>query len=213
MQITKDMRVKQIKPIPSAGILAGEDTIFVVTDMDDMAVFFRIEGTTGKYGTCGIGRDMFLEYFEPIPVLVKPQVIEDEPVMPEVIEMKKGDMVEITDGIFKGVKCSVEKPMTSVEGKVMLRTEDGNMLYIDAELLVVVEQKIQNETIETVVTWKEDFPIRIKIRNRRTTVKLVGRGVEGSVYCHENDTYDKNAGIGKAFNKAIVKLLEKNIVG
>jgi hypothetical protein len=204
MEFKVGMRFRQIEPIPHTGILKDEDTVFVITAVEEGNIFFTPVGEPRNKG--GIGSEVFLKYFEMV------YEVEVLPKKPEVVDIPKDSVIVVVGGLFNGIEGVVSKVL---EDKVAVRTGDGNVLFIPMEnielkAVPVVEEEVK-ETFETTVTWHEDFNLRVKLKGKRTTVKIVGRAVEGTVYCCEDDVYDRNIGITKAFNKAIIKLLQKGL--
>lgn len=80
----------------------------------------------------------------------------------------------------------------------------------DINIAIFKKPKQKKNMITTLLCDDVKFDVEIKIRGRRTTVKL-SNGTKGSVYCNSNDTYNEDEGIDRAFKKALINQLLKEI--
>lgn len=179
------MKIKGRKGTPVKEELIGETC--EITEIRYGIVFFK-----SVLGAGVMTIDELNKYFE---------IIEDK-------TFEMGDKVIITNGIFNGIEGKICR--CSGDGKTScVITSDGNMLTISNNNLELIKKKIYKETLEKSYRYSGKSRCKIKIRGRRTTVKLLSHNIEASVYCNKHDTYNKEEGINRAFKKALSKLLLK----
>lgn len=193
------MKIKQVKEMNEYGFnYVGEE--FEVTKVTDETISFK-----GIFGKGGMSRGEFNTYFE---------VVEEKKVetTQKKHKFKENDTIKIINGLFKGIEGKIiSKGLLGVDTYV-IRVADGNLLTIksdDLELMKKIPTPIERFTRESTMT--QNFLCQVTIRGRRTTVKLLGSGIKGSVYCHSEDEYDREEGIKRAFGKALIKELQQDI--
>ena len=120
--------------------------------------------------------------------------------------------VKVVKGVHKGkeilissVYCSRSKDHMTIT--MNLGKED---ISIDLDCVEQIRDKTKKDFTRVLRYKGDSYSIKVKIRGRRTTVKLLD-GIKGSVYCNIDDIYNENDGIDKAFKKALVNQLLKDI--
>lgn len=193
------MKIKQVKEMNEYGFNhVGKE--FEVTKVTEDIVLFK-----GIFGQGGMSMGEFNIYFE---------VVEEKKVetLQKEYKFKENDTIKIINGLFRGIEGKIISEGLLEVDTYVIRVDDGNLLTIKTEDLELIQKKplpVERFTRERTTT--KNFLYQVTIRGRRTTVKLLDRGVKGSVYCHSEDKYDKEEGINRAFNKALVKKLQQEI--
>ena len=185
------IKIKQVKPIEKYNFdYVG--TEFEITKITDEIVLF-----VGAFGQGGIGTDEFDTYFE---------IVKEKTERPFIT----GDEILITNGIFKGIKGKIYV-LDSCCRIAKVKVEDCNVINISFNDIELIKKNIIKENYTDDFYLDNWYVCDIKIRGRRTTVKIRDYNVSGSVYCYKEDEYNKDYGVNKAFKKALIKLFEKEI--
>lgn len=114
-----------------------------------------------------------------------------------------GLLIDVTSICCKpvGIKCNENiYPKKYIAD---IKIDNNNILHINID---DIENVYKNGTKQ--IALDDDgriYELKVKIRNRRTTVTLIDYGITASIYCHEDDEYDYIQGIRLAFKKALAK--------
>lgn len=122
--------------------------------------------------------------------------------------------VEIVKGNLKGVQGELIELNLNGDNEslssVKIKTKENIIIETTVDYIKQIRDKNKKNITQKKYWYNEIFNIKIKIRGRRTTVKLED-GTKGSVYCSINDIYDENKGINRAFKKALSNQLLKEV--
>lgn len=228
-EIKVGMNCKQVKAIEEYNFdYVGEE--FEITEVTDKVIKFK-----GRMGIGGVSKEEFDTYFEivedeniikeinnPISMNIGDKIIYNKDLY-EVVggtnlikNFKVDSKVKIINGVFKGIEGTISKIFNNLNKCcICVNDENENLLTIDkSDLELIKIPKPKNENFEDTLKFMgETYSYKVKIRGFRTTVKLLSLKTKGSVYYNSNDVkkYNREEGIYRAFKKAVVNQLIKEI--
>jgi len=158
--------------------------------------------------------------------LTKLVFIENKTVKPSIpktksikFNYKENKNIKVINGAFKGLTGTILAVFTNTNRvNILINGDIENVINLKLSDIEVVKDIKPNEPLgeifRTVLHIGDNkYNCRIKIKGFMTTVELMDENVKASVIFDEDniDLYNKEDGIDRAFKKALVKYLKKEI--
>lgn len=228
MELKIGAKCKQIKVIEKYGFdYVGKE--FEITKADEYVVMGKGNGVG-----FGIERDKFYDYFElveehkDIPkfaisnevdvvlknndtgkVMFKGTISSITNNNIEANTYKKGDILKITDGLFKDIEGTFIDYVKGYD-KVLIQIDELNSIYVDSMNVMLSKKKVNNihndEKYNSIIYDLDSYthPIEVRVHKNHTYVKL-NDGTKSRTSCHPNDEFNVEDGVRRAFFRAMAK--------